>query len=183
MQSTPCEKFGECVFCAHYVSANACVQCRMSRQYLPTRQSISNRGWPVQVYNPSVTWVRANSLSVRFVAPSGRPGRSGNGRAWGKSERPHCKQLRRGFATSSYRSLRTQVLNPLTWITERILLSGRHRNGRDSLLRCLCAVLAASFRTPYLDFKAKMPCQKRALSPLRGVRMKVLDLSSRYHQI
>ena len=60
---------------------------------------------------------------------------------------------------------RTLVLNPLTWITERILLSGRHRNGRDSLLRCLCAVLAASFRTPYLDFKAKMPCQKRALSP------------------
>ena len=105
MQSTPCEKFGECVFCAHYVSANACVQCRMPRQYLPTRQSISNRGWPVQVYNPSVMWVRANSLSVRFVAPSGRPGRSGNGRAWGKSERPHCKQLRRGFAPSSYRSL------------------------------------------------------------------------------
>ena len=30
----------------------------------------------------------------------------------GKSERPHGKQLRRGFATSSYRSLRTQVLKP-----------------------------------------------------------------------
>ena len=121
------------------------------------------RGWPP----------RAAKAKYRTIFSTGEATRRSNGPGQPREAAPRKSRKPRN-GTAQFRSAS---------ISTRILLSGRHRNGRDSLLRCLCAVLAASFRTPYLDFKAKMPCQKRALSPLRGVRMKVLDLSSRYHQI
>ena len=60
-----------------------------------------------------------------------------------------------GSMRSKSAAVAAEGVNPLTWITEGILLSDRHQNGLDPLLCCLCAVGAASFKVPYLAFRAK----------------------------
>ena len=62
-----------------------------------------------------------NTFHFCFEVPSGRPGRSGNGRAWGKSERLHCKQTRFS-AVTSHRSL-SRYAGPWTFQWQHVVRS------------------------------------------------------------